>query len=378
MQIDYSKRIFGLDFMRAIAIILVVFSHLFWIVPKAQGFIPELMSVAGVLGVEIFFVLSGFLIGRIVYNMFTKEDFNFKNLLYFWIRRWFRTLPNYYLALLLNSIVVLYIGLNLPKSLWQYPFFIQNFAWKMPQFFQESWSLSIEEFAYILGPFLLYLSMVFKTKTAKSKVFLLVTLVIILFFIFTKIIYNINDEVKTMQHWNSSLKAVVLYRIDAIYYGVLAAYVSIVKPVFWKRVKYISVVLAILVFFGLYLIIPFKHIFIQSHTQFWNVWYLPINSVVIMFTLPLLSQIKTAPKIILKPITYISLLSYAIYILHYSIILQLLKYYLPTEGLPRFDILVYVTVYISLTLLCSYGVYRWFEKPMTDVRDSKLILKKFN
>ena len=57
MQIEYSKRIFGLDIMRAVAILLVVFSHTLWIVPGAQGFIPDLLSLAGVIGVEIFFVL---------------------------------------------------------------------------------------------------------------------------------------------------------------------------------------------------------------------------------------------------------------------------------------------------------------------------------
>ena len=94
MQIDYRKRIFGLDVMRAVAILLVVFSHVLWIVPDAKGIIPDLLSLAGVIGVEIFFVLSGFLIGRIVIKMFLQEDFNFRKVMYFWIRRWFRTLPN--------------------------------------------------------------------------------------------------------------------------------------------------------------------------------------------------------------------------------------------------------------------------------------------
>ena len=70
MQINYSKRIFGLDIMRAVAILLVVFSHALWIVPEKTGIIPDLLSLSGVIGVEIFFVLSGFLIGRIVYNIF--------------------------------------------------------------------------------------------------------------------------------------------------------------------------------------------------------------------------------------------------------------------------------------------------------------------
>jgi peptidoglycan/LPS O-acetylase OafA/YrhL len=83
MLIDYHKRIFGLDLMRAVAILLVVFSHVSCIMPKAQGFIPDLMSIAGVIGVELFFVLSGFLIGRIIYRLYVSEEFNFKSVSYF-------------------------------------------------------------------------------------------------------------------------------------------------------------------------------------------------------------------------------------------------------------------------------------------------------
>jgi len=105
-----KQRIFGLDLMRAVAILLVVFSHITWIVPNAKGLIPNLMSIAGVYGVEIFFVLSGFLIGRIVYRIYSSEDFGFSKVFYFWIRRWFRTLPNYYLALAVNIGVAIYLG----------------------------------------------------------------------------------------------------------------------------------------------------------------------------------------------------------------------------------------------------------------------------
>mgnify|MGYP003708872145 FL=1 len=96
-----------------------------------------------------------------------------------------------------------------------------------------------------------------------------------------------------------------------------------------------------------------------------------------MLTLPLFSQINSATKLILKPITYISLISYAMYVLHYSIILQLLKYYLPSDDLPKFDSIIYIIVYLSMTIFLSYLVYRFYEKPMTDLRDSSVIKNKF-
>ena len=96
-----------------------------------------------------------------------------------------------------------------------------------------------------------------------------------------------------------------------------------------------------------------------------------------MLTLPLFSQMNAATKLVLKPITYISLISYAMYVLHYSIILQLLKYYLPSDDLPKFDSIIYIIVYLSMTIFLSYLVYRFYEKPMTDLRDSSVIKNKF-
>ena len=372
-----KQRVFGLDLMRALAIFLVVFSHISWIVPNAQGLIPDLMSLSGVIGVEIFFVLSGFLIGRIIYRIYIAKDFSFSKVFYFWVRRWFRTLPNYYLALTLNIGVVIYLGSQLPKSIWEYVFFVQNFASETPAFFMESWSLSIEEFAYIIGPFILYLTLLINIKVSKSKLFLLTTLSIILLFIISKIIYSLNDELKSMTHWNSSLKSVVIYRIDAVYYGVLTAYISIVKPKLWIHFKYMSFIFGVVLFLVLNFLIPMRQIFIETHTMFWNVWYLSILSFSIMLCLPVLSQMQSTSKLILKPIGFISLVSYSIYLLHYSIILRLLKHFLPSEDLPKFDVIVYIIVYLSLTLILSFIVYRFFEKPITNLRDSKTILNKF-
>ena len=377
MQAHSGKRVFGLDLMRAIAILLVVFSNLSWITPKAQGLIPDMMGIAGVLGVELFFVLSGFLIGRIIYKLYISDDFSFKTVSYFWVRRWFRTLPNYYLALIINAGLALFIGFDLPDKLWAYFVFIQNFATEMPSFFVESWSLSIEEFAYIIGPLLLYFTLFIKTKISRSKQFLCITVLILFVFALTKWLYAINDDVKTMTYWNSNLKAVVIYRLDAIYYGVLAAYVSLVKPKLWKTSKYISFVMSMLILCVLNVAVPMQFIFIETHPVFWNLWYLPLNSIAILLALPMLSQLHIAPKIISKPVTFISLISYAIYVLHYSIILQFMKFKWPTENLPKFDIFIYTLSYLSLTIIAAYFVYRLFEKPMTDLRDRPKIRNYF-
>jgi peptidoglycan/LPS O-acetylase OafA/YrhL len=377
MRIDYEKRIFGLDLMRAVAIIMVICSHTLWIMPEMRGITRNLFSVFGILGVDVFFVLSGFLIGRIIYKMYISMDFSFKAVAYFWIRRWFRTLPNYYLALVVNILVAIYIGNQLPDQLWKYIFFLHNFSTQLPWFFPESWSLSVEEFAYILGPLLLYMVLFFRKKTPRPRLFLQVTLFILLLFILTKLWYNHEETIRHMRYWTLNVKSIVIYRIDAIYYGVLAAYISIIKPKFWNNIQLVAFGLGVLTLISMNFLVPIKGWVITEYPAFWNVWYFIIKSLAISCTLPLLSQMKTAPKSIRVPITYISMLSYAIYVFHYSIIMQLMKYFIPSEPMEGLDLVVYLVVYSLITFVVSYVVYRIYEKPMTDLRDSNRIKTYF-
>ena len=377
MKINYEKRIFGLDIMRAVAILLVVCSHAVWIFPQTKNVLTDLMSIAGVIGVEIFFVLSGFLIGRIIYNLFVSSEFTRKDITYFWVRRWFRTLPNYYLILVFNVLLAMFLGTSMPDNLWHYFFFMQNFSWEMPLFFGESWSLPIEEFAYIIGPLLLYLVLFLKLKISKSRLFFLITSLIVVFFFMTKVYYNISHPETDMMFWNVNIKAVTIYRIDAIYYGVLAAYLSLVKPNFWRRFRFLFLIIGGALFLGLNFIIPTQQVFIETHPFFWNVLYLPINSIAIAFMLPLLSQIKSAPKLIVVPITIISLISYSMYLIHYSVVMQLMKHVFPTEGLSNSNLLIYLSIYFIITLIGSYMLYVFFERPMTNLRDTAKIKNRF-
>ena len=99
-----ERRAFGPDLIRATAITLVLVAHTF---PGKQFSIVSWGRVYfGHLGVELFFLLSGYLIGGIL----LKELFSHRletpgDLFRFWKRRWFRTLPNYYLFLLIFLLI---------------------------------------------------------------------------------------------------------------------------------------------------------------------------------------------------------------------------------------------------------------------------------
>lgn len=369
MEPNIKQRIFGLDVLRAMAIIMVVCSHILWIYPKSNAFIPTLFELFGFWGVELFFVLSGFLIGSILYTIFVNENFTLKAVFHFLKRRWFRTLPNYYLVLLLNILIAYFLGFSI-ENIGSYFLFLQNFASKSPAFFPESWSLSIEEFTYLLLPFSLFFVGLSKVKN-KSKVFLFVVVALILVFWLNKFYYHSKHTISNLLEWNLNLKSVLIYRIDAILMGVLAAWISLNFSEFWKKSKTIFAFIGFgILFFLMFGILPLD-LTIEQNSFFWNVLYLPITSITFAFLLPFFSNWKTFTNPILYPIELISKISYSIYLLHYSIILLLLKTYFDTSQMLDFERHLFTLVYLFITFLSSYLLYRFYEKPIMNWRDKR-------
>ncbi|MBZ5602492.1 MAG: acyltransferase [Acidobacteriia bacterium] len=136
------ERIHGLDTLRAAAILAVLLSHY----PKPE---KELVSRAlnfGWTGVDLFFVLSGFLIGgQLFKDLAAGETISLKA---FYLRRFLRTLPAYYVVL------GIYFWLS-PAPGWRYAVFAQNF--ELLHTFQPSWSLCVEEQFYVGFPVLILL-----------------------------------------------------------------------------------------------------------------------------------------------------------------------------------------------------------------------------
>lgn len=372
-HINNTNRIFGFDVMRATAIGMVLCSHILWIYPDSSGLITELFALFGYWGVEIFFVLSGFLIGTILYNAYLKDNFTSHAVFYFLKRRWYRTLPNYFLVLVLNIIIALVIGVSI-ADIGYYFLFLQNFCTTMKPFFTESWSLSVEEFAYVFTPFALVGSTFFAKPKNKSNRFITVVLCLISLFMINKIIYNFTTLNTDLIQWSLSLKSVVIYRIDSILIGIAFSWISIKHQDFWKKQKmnffFLGSILIVIMFFG----VGFWGILIEKYPTFWNVFYLPITSITFAFFLPVFSQWKSAPNWFLKPVTLLSLISYSVYLLHYGIVLQLMKYYIDTTSFAAYQLHIFTLVYLAVTFFLSFLLYKYFEKPIMDLRNA---LKKY-
>jgi peptidoglycan/LPS O-acetylase OafA/YrhL len=161
---DFSHRVPELDGIRGTAILFVVIYH--WITLEAHSIFPErienVLSFAW-FGVDLFFVLSGFLIGGILLD--SRDSTNYFKV--FYMRRFYRILPLYG-AICLTTVVIFYAHLSThpwlfrgPKIPWYtYLTFGQNFwmvklhtmgYWQLSM----TWSLAVEEQFYLTLPFVI-------------------------------------------------------------------------------------------------------------------------------------------------------------------------------------------------------------------------------
>jgi peptidoglycan/LPS O-acetylase OafA/YrhL len=363
-QIVASKRIFGLDLLRTMAILMVLFGHCLLIYPPNHSLIYQIGTFFGYLGVEVFFVLSGFLLGRSLYQLYVKEDFSLRTVYTFLQKKGFRLLPSYYLVLFLNFMISFIVGYAI-VDWWNYLFFLQNFNSPQLPFFPESWSLSVGVFAFLLLPLTLFFKTAIVKPRNKSTFFFMVVLGLTLFFVITKVYYAFSTQNTTLNQWNLSLKAVVVYRLDALFLGVLAAWISLRFQPFWEKMRWFFAFLGLVVFGFLFVGVGFFQLTIDKFPFFWNVFYLPITSLMCVLFLPLLTQWESTKfTLFTKPIVFISLISYSVYLLHYGVVLQLFLFYVPTDSLSMYQLHLYLFCYLVVTFLLSFLFYKFFEKPL--------------
>ena len=358
---DYESRIFGLDLMRAIAIISVVNAHAV-VLEKANTNFPWIKLVDGV---ELFFVLSGFLIGGILIKLFQKnETFGIKAISKFWIRRWFRTLPNYYLVLILNIIVV-YFGIingDFSQFNWKFFLFLQNFAGPFYGFFWESWSLSIEEWFYLLYPVILslvYFSLK-KLNVSKKYIFLSAIAIFLLIPLLLRAIFASRIDVDSF--WlEVRIFKVVIYRLDGIALGLFAAYIKNWYPDFWFKSRNITFISGIIL---IYIIMYTGWVPNAYITKVFKVLFTSLGCFLL---LPKFDSIKKAPTILVKIFTHISLISYSMYLLNLALVAQVMNTNFPAQS-PYSAWASYV-IYWVCVIAFSTLLYKYYEKPMMDLRD---------
>jgi len=358
-------RIYGLDILRALAILFVICVHV------SSGLLNDSVKKWVVMilpdGVHMFFVLSGFLIGGILLRVIERDGSSPRVLLDFWIRRWMRTLPAYLfmLLLLLGLYHFTFPGFKvLDKT--PYFFFLQNFNHPHPDFFGEAWSLSVEEWFYLLIPSALFLVIsVFGTRP--RLVMPMIALAVMLFCCAIRYHRYASLHIQTEAELGTMIWTQVITRMDSLMFGLLAAYALHYFPSFWKsgaRAAFWAGLLLILLNKVIGLLVFGRSAFFHSNLS------LPISSLSYMLLLPYLNQVRSGSGWLYRGLTRISIISYSLYLVHSTLIIGIiLNQYcfrgndqLWVRGL-RFG-LFWVLAFPAASLM-----YRYVEKPFMDLRE---------
>jgi peptidoglycan/LPS O-acetylase OafA/YrhL len=350
------ERKFGLDLLRAIAILTVVYRHTGRYV---QPYIPErIWRIIGIDGVGIFFVLSGYLIGGVLLKTIQAQGDSFKTLFNFWLRRWFRTLPNYYLVLAALIAIEVIIS-HRPSPPLSYLVFLQNFAWPQ-RFFGESWSLCVEEWFYLLVPIALFVAVKF-SKNLRSS-FLWIMIAVLALSIAARVVLAARYPWQPGQ-WEPPTREMAATRLDSIMLGCLMAWIAAYRRDWWGRFAFGALVAGV-VFWFLDAILHAGRLYCQHL----NLLVVPTGTALM---LPWASRLKPNGSALGRSVTFISEISYSMYILNYSfngyVVERSFRGLHESPGVACLKTLTFVAV----SFLLPYLLHRFWERPMMDLRDAR-------
>jgi peptidoglycan/LPS O-acetylase OafA/YrhL len=355
----YISRNIGLDFIRAIAILLVLIGHIELI---SKPINQPIFYKLGVYGVEIFFVLSGFLIGQIIIKTYSTNR-TFNGLRTFWIRRWMRTLPLYFLVLLIREFFF-----N-PENIFHFYHFVflqdvmqhwgYDFLW-----FGESWSLAVEEWFYLLVPLiLLVIPLKYNWKNI-SLVLLGLIAIISIYRIFYVMVYD--------KPYNTGVRIFTPIRLDALLYGVMLAGLKMNQSYYYTLLSRWFVPLsAILFFVFLNFILPGFMVYNGQGIKLWSASSgFSVISFLVALMIPFIESNNTLHQLLninllRHVIIFTSLFSYCLYLVHELVYIHLVVH------VTGFSVLWWIK--FSSAIIMSYLIaavsYFTFEKPILNYRD---------
>ncbi len=368
---EKKERIFGLDIIRFFAILFVLIGH-------SENLLPEKLKIYNTYfytdGVNIFFVLSGFLIGKNLIENIKNNQFNFKFISNFYVKRWAKTIPSYFLILsVLLSLNLIFNEHFKFDQKYNYFIFLQNFNTVHPSFFPEAWSLSIEEWFYLLIPIIFFISLKISSKFQNNRIILYSLIAIITVFTFYRIYRLDHLHILNYMEWDRFFRKQVITRFDSIVYGVIAAYIYKHHYSLWISNK------KTFFFIGIFTIILAKilSLFFVSEIGFYNcVFSFTLLALGTAFTLPYLNNFQTNRNLIYKIITYVSITSYSMYLVNLSIIKSWIINKINWEDIfSNYYMLISLRylLFWLLVILFSYILYNFVEFPL-----NKIIKKRFN
>ena len=342
-----------LDICRGLAIMLVLLSHgRTFLIPIDSSF--QFFKFGGFLGVELFFVLSGFLIGSILIDKFdSSSDFSIE-VPRFWIRRWLRTYPSYLLFICVNYVLLAYgIRMAPEPSLLQYLTFTQALLTPHGLFFGEAWSLAIEELFYFIAPLLIVL--LSRIVNQKSRILLATCIVLFVFPLLLRVYFTFSSS------WSfNEFRSTTLLRIDSIIIGVMLSWImkkSYIPEIVINRAAYfLSFIFLVVAFLATKADSFFDH-------AFYKIFFFPIADLGCagIIALGLNFNIGSAVNTIFS---FLAKCSYSAYLINIPVIV-LFQQFAWSSSASILPWLMYILVTLSLSWLLHHG----FEKRILTLRD---------
>jgi len=363
-----TDRVFGLDLLRAAAILSVICAHGFVVLYPHFGSVLGFFGHGGFYGVELFFVLSGFLIGQILIRQGPALG-HAGSVAVFYVRRWFRTLPLFFLFLAINVWLEFqfrqhHVGVSEALS---HGFFLRNLTGFHMSFFPESWSLAIEEWFYLLFPAALWLGL--KITKRFDGVFLSAAFA---FFTFSTVARMLaaGDPAAT---WSEGQRMVVIYRFDALMLGMFAAWLSVRFPVRWRKHRLLVALAGLTLLFWMYATlwkIENHQLAFGDDSYFARTFRFTLVSLGFALLLPWASAWKlTRENSCSTAVRRIALWSYGLYLVHLPVFLIVTEFVFRDSNKSLLRALASFALQIGGAIVLSALLYRFFESHCTRLRE---------
>jgi len=321
--------------LRAVAVLAVMIFH------ADSDWLP-----GGYIGVDIFFVISGFLITSIILRGRSRGDFSFPA---FYLGRIHRIVPAYLVMLLTTTVVMAVIltpgdfrffksSLNSALLFLSNVFFAESVDYFAPQSYelalQHTWSLAVEMQFYLLLPFLVML-----LPLRLQRYFFSAAIAALTAYVCYRL-YGVGER--------SGVYFSLLARMPEFFIGSLAALLA-------PSLRFGASARAALSFAGM-LLIAGSLIFIDENLAFPG-WLalLPCCGAALIIVAP---EAKPNRLLSSKPLAGIGDLSYSLYLWHWPV-LAALRYGAAEQTLGPLQLMLFV----ALTFALSWCSYRWIENP---------------
>lgn len=347
-------RVASLDLLRGLAALAVAIPH-YLVLSGSHSDAAEIVSI---LAVEVFFTLSGFVLGPQILACMRSQ--RLQHLGVFLVRRWMRTIPPFAFAL---AVMAVLSGQFFGADFGRYLFYVQNLFAQHNQidFFPVAWSLSIEEWFYVVfPPLLFFLARWLGRETPRFEVSVALAFILVVTLARTVL----GDDA----HWGAEVRRVVVFRIDSIAYGFLF-YLLIGRPHAGGHVEVThraSVSLALFAFalaatlaFAVAWAIAFEASRLAQQIFPFTAAGLGISAIYLFYSLAPLVQRRRASAAFGE---FMGRISYSAYLFH-LIAARLVQQRL--DGLP---VLVQVGTFVLALAAFCYFFYLYFERPILAAR----------